>query len=411
MLEVDTDTHSSAPDATPAAPLPRGSVRRFYGYKFATETSLLSAIWVIYLRERGYSLTEIGLSEAAFHLAPLLLEIPSGSFADLVGRRWSLALGAGLIAVSHALLWSAPSFALVAVAMFLHGASFSFRSGADQAYLYEALGDDRGQYAGIFGRLLGALYLVAAASAWIGGVLSDSGYGWPFALTIGFALGGVWLALTLAEPQRPAAALRAAGHVGMRELVREHAHDAWKLLRGNRTVTALLIFSGPFWAAGTVCHLYLQAAFSDRGLSNGMVSLVVAGGLVLTALGATLAGRFDRWRQFRWRLSGLALVIGVGFALTSVQTTVIATAAYLVANLAGGVAEPLLSNWFNRQIPSEQRATLLSIESWTFSATMIVAFPLAGQLAERAGWGALFITAGLANIALAGAVIVAARRE
>lgn len=403
MRDIETDQQ---PETPAASSFPRGSVRRFYGYKFATETSFLSAIWVIYLRERGFSLTEIGLAESAFHLAPLLLEVPSGSFADLVGRRWSLAVGAALIAASQALLWSAPSLPLVLLAMFLHGASYSFRSGADQAYLYEALGDEQAQYAGIFGRLLGAMYLVGAASAWLGAFLSESGFGLPFALTIGFALGGVWLAMSLQEPSR-----RSTGvHVSMRRQVQEHARESWQLLRSNRAVTAMLIFSGPFWAAGSICHMYLQAAFSDRGLSNGTVGFIVAAGLVLTAVGATFAGRLDRISQFRWRLSGLALVIGVGFALTGLQATVIATAAYLLANLAGGLAEPLLSNWFNRQLPTEQRATLLSIESWTFSATMIVAFPLAGQLADRAGWGALFVVAGLANIALAVAVVIGGKR-
>jgi hypothetical protein len=48
---------------------------------------LTGGIWILYLKSRGLSLAEIGLAESAFHLAPVLLELPSGSFADLVGRR------------------------------------------------------------------------------------------------------------------------------------------------------------------------------------------------------------------------------------------------------------------------------------------------------------------------------------
>jgi len=193
--------------------------------------------------------------------------------------------------------------------------------------------------------------------------------------------------------------------------VHHHFQDARDLLRANPTVTAMLIFSGPFWAASAISHMYLQAAFSDRGLSNGTVGLVLSGGLMLNALGAALAGRVNRMSRFVWQVSGLALVIGAGLALTGVRVTVIATAAYLVANLASGIIEPLLSNWFNRQIPSEQRATLLSVESWMFSATMIFAFPAAGRLAQVAGWGALFLAAGAANVALALAVVLAGRRR
>jgi MFS family permease len=75
-----------------------------------------------------------------------------------------------------------------------------------------------------------------------------------------------------------------------------------------------------------------------------------------------------------------------------------AAGAFLISRLISGAMEPLMFAWFNRQLPSEQRATLLSIESWMFSLTMIVAFPLAGRLAEVQGWGALYIVCGLAGV-------------
>src|SRR5687768_15066431 len=124
MLE-STDSYAAP---SPAAPDVGRTIRRFYTYRLASEAQFTSAIWIIFLRDRGYSLTEIGLSESAFHLAPVLLEIPSGSFADLVGRRWSMATGALLVALSTTLLWVADSLPLVMLSMFVHGASFSFRS-------------------------------------------------------------------------------------------------------------------------------------------------------------------------------------------------------------------------------------------------------------------------------------------
>src|SRR5438874_5101823 len=152
MLDTTETGAAAAPDAG-------RTIRRFYTYRLLSEAQFLSAIWIIFLRHRGFSLTEVGLAEAGFHLAPVLLELPSGSFADLVGRRWSMVAGALLVALSSALLWSAHALPMVMLAMFVHGASFSFRSGADQAYLYEALGERQGNYAGIFGRLLGGIYV------------------------------------------------------------------------------------------------------------------------------------------------------------------------------------------------------------------------------------------------------------
>lgn len=382
-------------DATTAAPQGVGaaSIRRFYLYQLITRTEFTGGIWILYLSSRGFSLPQIGLAESAFHLAPVLLELPSGSFADLIGRRWSLAIGALLIAMSSALLFVAPSFWVVLVAMFLTGASYSFRSGADQAYLYDALGEQRSSYAGILGKLLGATYIVGGATVWIGAALSDISYAWPYGLAIGGGLAGVWLAAGLSEPPR-----RAEGE--QRVPATKHLRDVATALRQRPRVAAMLVFSGGFWAAGTIAYLYLQAAFSDRGLSNSTIGLVLAGAMLVNAAGAAVAGRFERVGSFRSQLVVLGIVAGVGLAGLAAGSIWLATAAYLASNLVTGLLEPLMFAWFNRQLPSEQRATLLSADSWLFSLTMIVAFPLGGWLAERQGWPALFLVCAGVKIAL-----------
>jgi hypothetical protein len=51
-------------------------------------------------------------------------------------------------------------------------------------------------------------------------------------------------------------------------------------------------------------------------------------------------------------------------------------------------------------VPSAQRATLISVDSWLISMTMIVAFPLAGWLAGREGWGTIHMTCGAVQVGL-----------
>ncbi|MEI2618808.1 MAG: MFS transporter [Thermomicrobiales bacterium] len=391
-------------ETTTAAPQGVGSasIRRFYLYQLVTRTEFTGGIWILYLTSRGFSLSQIGLAESAFHLAPVLLELPSGSFADLIGRRWSLALGALLVAISAALIFVAPSFWVVLVAMFLNGTSYSFRSGADQAYLYDALGEQRSSYTGILGKLIGAGYIVGGATLWLGAALSDISYAWPYGLVVGAGLAGVWLAAGLVEPPRRAIGERRPSAV-------EHIRDVVHELRQRPRVAAMLAFSGGFWATGTVAYLYLQAAFSDRGMSNSTIGLVIGAALLVSAAGAAIAGRAERVGTFRRQVVILGLLSGLGVAGLAVGSIWLATAAYLASNVVIGLLEPLMYAWFNRQMPSEQRATLLSAESWLFSLTMIVIFPLSGWLAERAGWNVLFLLCGGVMVLLTLIVAVAAR--
>ncbi|HUY99126.1 MAG TPA: MFS transporter [Thermomicrobiaceae bacterium] len=389
-------------DAEPAAPPASGAghVWRFYAFQLTAEARFDSAIWIIYLQSRGYSLAEIGLAESAFHLAHVLLELPSGSFADLVGRRWSLAAGAALVSVSSALLWAAPSLPLVVLSLFLSGASFSFRSGADRAWLYEAVGadtdttDGHARFAGVLGKVLGAAYVVGAAATWLGAALSQASYGFPFGLGIGIGLGGVWLAAGLVEGKRERSSATAVGEV------RRHVGEAWRALAERRALSAMLVLSGLFWTACTVAHLYIQAAFAARGMSNSGIGLVAAATLLVSAAGAGLAGRIAVLGRFRLWFAILAGIAGAGVAATAWPGLALAITAYLGAQVAYGLIEPLLGAWLSRGMPAAQRATLLSVESWLFSLTMIFAFPLAGLYAERAGWGALYIACGVATVVL-----------
>src|SRR5690606_38388925 len=129
---------------------------------------------------------------------------------------------------------------------------------------------------------------------------------WPFALAVGAGLAGVWLAVGLREPEI------AREHGATRLTPREHLRESVGILRNRPIVGIMLAFSGPFWAAGTVAFLYLQAAFSDRGLSNSAIGLVTGGALLLNAVGASLAGRFDGRGGFSRQLIVLAFLTGAG---------------------------------------------------------------------------------------------------
>jgi MFS family permease len=360
---------------------------RIYAVALLAEVSLLDAIWIIYLRDRGLSLAQIGAAEAAFHLAPLTLELPTGSLADVLGRKWSLALGALAIVLSTMLLWTTTGFWMALPAMYLWGASYTFRSGAEQAFLFDALAEqgETSRFARLFGRLRSASYLLVAVGAWAGGVLAGIDYAWPFAITIAIGLARVWLAAGLREPVRERPAHRRIG----RNIV-----EALQIVRERQGLAPLLAFTALFWTLSTLIGLYVQAVLSESGVGTSDVGLVVAVSLVVTAGGGWIAHRLAGEHRFvRWTVVFTAAMVGCGIGLGSGHL-VVAIAAVLVAGFAGGLFEPVLAARINEGLPAAQRATILSVESFLISATMIWAFPLAGWAAERWSWGTMYAGAG-----------------
>ena len=370
---------SAATLAAIAAAPPGADLRRFYAFQIINDFSFTAGIWIIFLQSRGFSLAEIGLAESAFHLAPVTLELPSGSFADILGRKWSMTVGALLIAGSTALMFVADSLWLLLPAMYLNGAAYAFRSGAQQAYLFDSLGGEPtgNRFTTLLGRLNAVAYVAIAATTAIGASLAERDYALPFGLAIGAGLAAAFLAAGLQEPARPREGRRGMGGTIV---------DALRIVRGNRQLLALITFAAALWTVSALIHLYAQAVLSERGLAPSQIGIVLSATLFTTAIGAWLAGRLTRLRPFRfWTVAATGAIAGSGLLLAGASLP-FAVLGLVVAELFAGAFEPMTAQRVNDAITSRERATVLSVESFLYSVTMIWAFPLFGWTAERYGW-------------------------
>jgi MFS family permease len=371
------------------APAP-AELRRYVGYSLVSSIGLTNAIWVIYLKERGLSLGEIGVAEAFFHLAPITLELPTGSLADVFGRKWSLAVGSLMAACSALLMLAVHDLWLALPAMYLGGASMTFASGAQQAFLYDALAERGGtdRFSKVFGRLISASFLVVGLTTWLGASLAELSFVWPYALTVGVGLLGAYLAATLREPERERAAHRSMG----RTIV-----EALRIVRGRPRLAALLLFGAVFWTAVTLIELYAQAVLDGMGLATSAIGLLIGGSFVVVAAGAWVAHRVTARGGFRaWTVGLTLLTVGGALGLGS-EALLLAVVTYVAFEFGTGLYEPILIDRVNRDLAAPQRATVLSVQGFLFSLTMVWAFPLVGWIAGRAGWLAAYgaVSAGL----------------
>ena len=390
---------SAATLAAVAAAPPGTDLRRFYAFQVINDFSFTAGIWIIFLQSRGFSLAEIGLAESAFHLAPVTLELPSGSFADVLGRKWSMTAGALLISASTTLMFVADSLWLLLPAMYLNGAAYAFRSGAQQAFLFDSLDDEPSgtRFTSLLGRLNSVAYVAIAATTAIGASLAERDYALPFGLAVGVGLAAAFLAAGLREPARPM-----EGRQGMGGTIAE----ALRIVRGDRQLLTLVVFAATLWTVSALVHLYAQAVLAERGLSPAQIGLVLSATLFSTALGSWLAGRLTSLRPFRfWTVAATGAIAGSGLLLGGAPLP-FALLGLVVAELFAGAFEPMIAQRVNTAITSAQRATVLSVEGFLYSVTMIWAFPLFGWTAERYGWLPAYGVAAGVVVALLGVFLI-----
>lgn len=127
-------TVSSRPPATV-----RRLERRLSLYAGLEDFVLLYPLYALLFAEHGLSTAEMSSLFALWSLTALLVEVPSGVWADLVSRRLLLVLGPLLTAIGFSLWALLPSYAAFAAGFVLWGVGGALRSGAYEALAFEEL--------------------------------------------------------------------------------------------------------------------------------------------------------------------------------------------------------------------------------------------------------------------------------
>lgn len=377
--------------------LPRGVAL----YTVLKRFSLVDAIWVLYLSSRGFSLLEIGVMEALYHLGHLLSDLPSGAFADSFGRRTSLAV-AGFLAIPALLIvYFGPSLPWVALGMLVSGVSASFYSGAHEALIYDHLAarGRRRDHLRLYGRVLAAGLLASAAATAVGGWLADRSFLFVYSgecLLAGVA--GI-LALNLEEPS----ARRSAARPGITRRWR----SLGKIVRSLRPQLGLLVCVA-FWGLGEFFSTTVRF-FSIRYMLDTLGSNSAAGGATAVATLAAMGGSATAHRLARGRSLGRLLVrnlasLGLAAILLGLLPAPYSVIALWAYGFLDWVLMPSFSQFLNDRLPEATRATVLSISSLVWSAAMLIGFPLAGYAADRVGLAPLFVVIGGLWILAAGGV-------
>jgi MFS family permease len=363
-------------------------LRRIYAYSFASCLRITDAVWVVLLVARGFALWQVGLAEGIFHIVSLTCEIPSGMAADLLGRRRTLAVSGVVGAASALTMALSGSFVWVCLAMALSALSYNLISGTQEAITYDSLVAVRQEknYLQVDANSCQLQTLGSAVSdlfSLLSGVLNYVGF---YLLDACIALSRTGVALGLREPVVTEKQAHRGEH-SLRELgarMWEQAATAGRFLQENHGVLNKILANA---VAGLPCYLtlmFLQQRLTELGFPTMLIGVPFLAAQLCGMLGTAIGRRMHHVR-LRALYVGCALAIGAG--------TVCAGAAPILPAILGSAAVAAANNiWMlhveknlNDAYPSDQRATLVSVDSMAYSILMIVASPLTGAISDAAG--------------------------
>ena len=358
-----------------------------YLFRFLHTFSLTEGIWMLFLLHKGLALWQAGILEGVFHAASLATEIPSGAMADLFGRKRVLILSRLCATASTLLILSCRSMPLLCLAFVLTAWSFNLLSGTEDALVYDSfLGLKReGEYFRAASRLNFVAEASQCISVFLGGLLARISYSLCYSAALGIDVLATLALLFMVEPQN--------SETGARPTLREHFRMSYAAIRESAEVRFLLFHYAVLFAFHTSAFFYGQEFYSSRGFDTFGISLILLGAGAFSSAGALLSERLERRLGSHFCYAGGA-ALALGLLLMSCRIAWISIPGLGLSSLACAALTPFQSEELNKRIPSEQRATIISVSSMCFSAVMIALFPLIGLFAGSLGLSKILLMMG-----------------
>jgi MFS family permease len=364
-------------------------------------TGFLIPVLVLFLVDRGLTLAEIGLVVAAQGAVNLLLEIPTGGFADALGRKHVL-LAANMFEIaSLILLIAGRSLVWYAVAFGMQGVYRALESGPLDAWFVDAIranperqhgSDDveRGLAQGgvVIGVTLAAGSLASGILVSTHPIAAVSPLVLPLVAALALRMVDTVLVATLMTEVR---APRGRGAV-MEEAKRVPTiiTDVFRLVRASAPL-ALIVAVELFWGFGMATFEGLFPPRLGEVLGSSERAAAIMGPVAAAAWLAAAAGSaIVPWftRRFGRHVAAAAMRVLQGATVAAMGLLagpVGLITAYLVCFVVHGAANPVHATLLHNEAAAENRTTVLSLDSMAGQAAGALGMIVLGRIADVSG--------------------------
>ncbi len=371
---------------------------RFALYGFLKNLRFFEPFFILFLRDAGMSFTLIGTLYAIRDTATYLLEVPTGVFADAIGRRKAMLMAFGAYLISFGVFFWGHGFWWFALAMVLFAFGEAFRSGTHKALILEYLKINRLTHLKVsyYGRTRAASQFGSAINALIAAALTfyTGNYRVMFlAAAVPYVLDFFNLLSYPKELDGELAELRwdklgTQARTTARAFVSMFKNpDAARAILNSATLMALFKATKDYLQPileRMALALPIFLAYSGEQRSAVVIGVVYFLIYLSTSYASRNADRFSRRFRDLERAINVSYLLGVGMLMlagvaTWLNATLLAVIAFLGFYILHNVRRPMNVSYVSDQIDSQVMASGLSVES-------VVRTLLASGMAVFLGW-------------------------
>ncbi len=358
----------------------KANLWKIYLFAFLTGLHFIGGVLVpFYTQWGGITFGQIMILQSFFMLSVFLLEIPTGTIADHMGRKQSLLFGTIVSAIGALVYASTPNFFVFLLGEFLLAVAVALFSGAKEAFVYDTLKKIKSekQSKKIFGRLHSIHLSAIMIGAPIGSVIGAKfGLNVPMALFAFPTLIAFFVGLSFKEP----ITRKKQESTRYLKILKEGVRFFYK-----NKILKILAFDMISISAIAYFMIWLYQPMLMRSNVDVAYFGIVHAGFVLSQI--LIANNYVFLEKLFGSKKGLifwsSMILGIMFVVSGLTSYL--PVILLVIILGGGFGltrVPLFSSYMNKYIPSDKRATVLSSVSMLRKFVLVIFNPFVGFLVD-----------------------------
>ena len=349
----------------------KGNINKMYLLKAVKWFMIVMPIIVLFFEKHGLSLTQIMILQATYSFTVAVLEIPSGFFADIYGRRLSLFYGSILTFIGYLIFSFFSGFNEFFIAEILLGIGGSLISGADSALIYDTLLQLKKDedYTKVEGKNYGIGNVSEGIAGVIGGFLAITSLDLPVYIQTFVLFFSIPISYSLVEPESSYKLAKSIKSIWL--VVKETFFEKNKL-------KWYIIYSSSMGIGTLSIAWFVQPFLIEIETPLFYYGIIWAGLNIITGITSYYSYLF----KHKNLLIYISLIMVISFILLGYNISMYGLIFIVFIYLIRGIITPTLRNLININSSSERRATVLSLRSFIIRISFAIIAPILGYITD-----------------------------
>jgi len=352
-------------------------------------------IWIVY-QSKFLTFDQIAFYAALALIVEVIMQLPTGAFADMYGRKLSLALGNLFMAIPMFLIALFPQPEIMWIFSILWGLGIAFCMGTNKPIVYETL-EREGKidmYPKILSNSAIAFQISAAISITLGGYFYQISPQLPYYVSGAASLIGLFTSFLFIEP------LRIKTKFNINNFLKINLAGFKEIFKNSYITKLTILYALMLAIANANQQFFMQPFMLELGMNDierSWVAMIIK--LLIAVLGAVI---ISNKKLFNKR--GFILFLPLLMIITLIPAKfIILPFAYLIfigIAFASGNTNLFLSPEINSHINSNVRSTAVSAQKMLASFTRAIIQFISGPIILASNVGTFYMYLGIVTLVI-----------